>query len=588
MENLLKLRKTMEDKGIDCYIVYSQDPHNSEYVAGRWKSRAWLTGFDGSAGTALVTKDEAILWTDGRYFIQAENQIANTGFKLCKMNIPGYPTITEYLKNNMATGATIGFDGTTLSSFAFYEMKNTLKDHAVSFKFDDLIDEIWSERPKYPSAISYEHKLKYAGISRVEKIDNIRKKIEENGGSDYILTTLDDIAWLFNLRGADIDFSPVTLAYAHITMESATIYLNTKSSEKALIDSLKADGIKVVEYTDFINDISKISPNGAVLADEKSLSISIENSLDSAVKVKYVNNITAFEKAKKSSGELENIKLAHLRDGVAMVKTLKWIEDSVGSLEITELDVESKLKENRSLGDNFVGESFNSIVGFGDHGAMMHYRATEESNYVIKEGSTLLIDSGGLYFDGTTDITRTLGIGEVSDEIKRDYTLVLKGMMNLSKAKFLKGTVGSSLDILARQFLWDQAIDYKCGTGHGVGYFLNVHEGPQGIANRPNKTPLEIGMILTNEPGVYRDGKHGIRIENTLVVQEFANTEFGEFYQFENLTLCPIDKNLIVRELMSNEEMDMFNNYHKKVYEALSPLLSEEEQKWLKEKTDEL
>jgi len=585
MKRIEGLRKVMEENKMDAYIIYSQDPHNSEYVADRWKGREWLSGFTGTAGTLVVLKDYVGLWTDGRYFIQALDQISDKDITLYKMAIEGEPTIEEFLSDKLGQNATVAFDGQTLPISSFNKLETALKDKEITYKFDDLLLNVWSDRPDMPSSIIYEHWLKHSGGAREGKIEKIKALVKENNASDYILTTLDDIAWLFNARASDINYSPVFLSYALISDDKVTLYCNTRKVEDSLKLSLKKSGVNMKDYDDIYSDLAKLEDDRKVLVCEKSTNVMLKDSINSKCQIIYKDNIVQLEKSKKCEEEINHIKNSHLRDGVAMVRFLKWLDESVGKETITEMDIDEKLVEFRSMGEHYVGESFNSIVAYKEHGALMHYKATRETNYTLKPSGMLLVDSGALYFDGTTDITRTIALGEVTDEEKRDFTLVLKGMMNLSKAKFLKGTVGSALDILARQFLWEESIDYKCGTGHGVGYFLNVHEGPQGISMEQNNTVLEKGMILTNEPGVYKEGRYGIRIENTFVVSEYSKTEFGEFYKFEDLTYCPIDIRLIDASIMEKLELEQINNYHKNVYESLRAHLNEEEEKWLKSMT---
>lgn len=585
MNKIESLRKIMEENNVDAYIVYSQDPHNSEYVADRWKGREWLSGFTGSAGTLVVLKDHVGLWTDGRYFIQALDQISDKDITLYKMAIEGEPTIEEFLSDRLGQNTTVAFDGQTLPISSFNKLETALKGKNISYKFDDLLLNVWNDRPDAPDSIIYEHWLKHSGGAREGKIEKIKSLVKENNASDYILTTLDDIAWLFNIRASDINYSPVSLSYALISDDKVTLYCNTRKIKNSLKFSLGKSGVLMKEYSDIYSDLAKLEDDRKVLVCEKSTNVMIKDSINTKCKIIYKDNIVQLEKSKKCEEEIKHIKNSHLRDGVAMVRFLKWLDESVGKETITEMDIDEKLVEFRSMGEHYVGESFNSIVGYKEHGALMHYKATKETNYTLEPNGMLLVDSGALYFDGTTDITRTIALGNVTDEEKRDFTLVLKGMMNLSKAKFLKGTVGSALDILARQFLWEESIDYKCGTGHGVGYFLNVHEGPQGISMKQNNTVLEKGMILTNEPGVYKEGRYGIRIENTLVVSEYSKTEFGEFYKFENLTYCPIDIRLIDTSIMQKLELEQINNYHKNVYETLRAHLNEEEEEWLKSMT---
>ncbi|WP_252254921.1 aminopeptidase P family protein [Clostridium sp. ZBS12] len=587
-EKIEKLREIMKKENIDYYVVPSGDFHQSEYVAEHFKSRAYITGFTGSAGTALIGREKGILWTDGRYFIQAEQQLKNSGIELYKMRIPGWPTLHEWLMENMKSGETVSFDGRLFSANEYKEFKKIKDKKDINIVMDkDLIEEIWNDKPELPKEKAFLHDIKYCGKSAKEKIEEVRVEMKKIGAESYIISSLDDIAWLYNIRGNDVKDTPVVLAYAVVNEEKATLYIdkNKLSNEDQI--KLNNEGIKIDEYNNIFEDVKDIK--NSVILDPNKVSGYIYTLINENVEVIEALNITTKLKAIKNSIEIENLKRCQIKDGVAMVRFLKWLKESVGKENITEVTVADKLLELRSKGDLFVEESFGTIAGYKDHAAMMHYSATDESAYELKPEGILLVDSGGQYLDGTTDITRSFILGKLTDEEKKDFTLVLKSHINLMKAKFLKGTTGSNLDVLARTILWDEGMDYKCGTGHGVGFFLSVHEGPQSIRPIPNTVVLEPGMILTNEPGVYKEGKHGIRTENVmLVTNDIETDEGGEFYKFEVMSYCPIDIEGIDKSLLTEAERKWLDVYHTETYAKLNPYLNDEEKNFLKNATREI
>ena len=587
-ERIQKLREIMKKNKIDYYIVPSGDFHQSEYVAEYFKARKYITGFTGSAGTALIGIEKAILWTDGRYFIQAENQLKGSGIELYKMRIPGWPTLEEWLMKNMKSGQTLGFDGRVVSVNEYKELKKIQDKKNIRISMDnDLIDLIWSERPNLPKEKIFLHDVKYCGRSTGEKIKEVREEMKKLGGKSYVISSLDDIAWLYNIRGNDVKYTPVALAYGLVDEDEAVLFIDKDKVSTTDEKKLNSQGIIVKNYKDMFEATEKIE--GSVILDPSKVSGHILNQLQDNVKIIEDINITTRLKAIKNPIEIQSLKNCQVKDGVAMVRFTKWLKENIGKEKITEITVSDKLLEFRSMGDLFVEESFGTIAGYKDHAAMMHYSATEETAYNLKKEGILLVDSGGQYLDGTTDVTRSFVLGKLTSEEKRDFTLVLKSHIGLMRAKFLKGTTGSNIDIMARSALWNEGIDYKCGTGHGVGFFLSVHEGPQTIRPIPNNIELEPGMILTNEPGIYKEGKHGIRTENVMVVTEYKKSEeFGAFYQFEVMSYCPIDLDGIEISLLNNEEKQWLNNYHKEVYDKLSPYLNEEEKKYLKEVTIEI
>lgn len=585
MNNLKMLREVMKIENIDYYIIPSSDSHQSEYVAEYFKGREFISGFTGSAGTLLVGLEEAYLWTDGRYFIQAEKELEGKEISLMKIRTPGYPTIDEWIKDNVKENKVVGFDGRLFSVNQYEGYLKIAKEKNFSINMEkDLLSDIWNTRTELPKNKVFLHEEKYAGKSAGEKLSEVRNNMKKKNADYFILSSLDDIAWLCNIRGNDITFNPVALCYALIGKEYANIYIDNDKVDDEIKTKLKAEGFDVKEYNDIEADVKLLK--GKVILDENKLNAKIFASLDKEVKVIREVNVTTNLKAIKNEVEIANWELSQVRDGVAMVKFIKWLKSNIGKEKITEISASEKLRTYRAEGENYKGDSFGTIAGYKEHAAMMHYSATEASDYELKPEGMFLIDSGAQYLDGTTDITRTLILGTITDEEKRDYTLVLKGHIALATARFLKGSTGVNLDVLARRPLWNYGIDYKCGTGHGLGFFLNVHEGPQAIRPMANSTELEPGMVVTNEPGVYKEGRYGIRTENTLIVEkDIVSEEFGEFYKFRTMSYCPIDLEGVNVEMLTSEEKDWLNNYHKMVFEKLSPYLNEEEKEFLKEET---
>lgn len=585
MSKLKKLRDVMKKYNINYYIIPSADPHQSEYVAEYYRGRAEVSGFTGSSGTLLVGEKEAKLWTDGRYFIQAAEQLQDTGIDLMKMATPGYDTINQWVEKNIKENETLGFDGSCYSTNQYKELLKIANKNKFNINMDkDLLEEIWNDRPSLPEDKIFVHDEKYCGKSVKEKLNEVRKHMKENEVQNYLLTSLDDIAWLFNIRGNDILFNPVALSYAIITENEAKLYINKTKVDDEVQLALKAQEVVVYEYNEIEEHVKQL--NGNTLIDPAKVNAKLYSLLSCKIIEKL--NITTNLKAIKNEIEIANFENAHIKDGVAMVKFIKYLKDNIGKEKITEISASKKLSELREQGELAKGDSFGTIAGYKEHAAMMHYSATSESDYELKPQGLFLVDSGGQYLDGTTDITRTFVLGDITEEEKRDFTLVLKGHINLAKAKFLKGSTGCNLDVLARGPLWKYGLDYKCGTGHGIGFFLNVHEGPQGIRPNGNTVPLEPGMMLTNEPGVYKEGKFGIRTENVMVVVKDEVNDCGEFYKFDTISYCPIDLNGVNVELLNEDEKEWLNNYHKKVYDKLSPYLNEEEKELLKIETREI
>lgn len=585
MSNLNNLREVMKKENVDYYIIPSGDSHQSEYVPEYYKGRAYVSGFTGSAGTLLVGIEKSYLWTDGRYFIQAEKELNDSGIKLMKMNIPGYPSLLEWIKDNVKEGKTLAFDGSTISTNEYKNYQELSKKNGFNIKMDkDFLNEIWSDRPELSKEKIFIHDTKYCGRCTSEKLQEVRDEMKKLEGENYVIASLDDIAWLFNIRGNDIAYNPVALAYALISDNEAVLYIDEEKVTNDDKRTLEAQGVTLKPYNDIYEDIKNVT--ASIIIDGAKVNGKLYSLISEDVKIIENLNITTSLKAVKNEVEIKNMEVSQVRDGVAMVKFIKWLKENVGKINMTEISASDKLEEIRAKGENFKGLSFNTIAGYKDHAAMMHYSATEESQYELNSEGMLLIDSGAQYLDGTTDITRTFILGPITEEEKRDFTLVLKSHIALATTIFLKGINGCNLDAIARRPLWKYGMDYKCGTGHGVGFFLNVHEGPQGIRPFGNTIALEPGMILTNEPGVYKENKHGIRTENTLLVTKaFKNDEMGEFYKFDTISYCPIDLEGIDVSLLDEEEREWLNKYHRTVYEKLSPYLTEEEKKFLEKET---
>ncbi|MEK4425018.1 aminopeptidase P family protein [Solibacillus sp. FSL K6-1523] len=583
-----KLRQLMKESQMDAYIIPSFDAHQSEYVAEHWKSRQWISGFTGSAGTVVITLEDAGLWTDGRYYIQAEKQLAGSGIRLFKMVDPGGPFYSEWLADVLNEGSVVGFDGNVFSTSLVRRMEKDLQAKDIQLKMDrDLINVLWEERPEIPKEPLFTHDVKFAGKSRVEKLNEVREEMKDKGANYYILTSLDDIAWLLNIRGVDVPNSPVVIANVIVAEHTCYLFIDACKVPASVKLELEAEGIELKANDEIQAFLEKLSSEDAVMLDANKLNIRLYNAINSHTKKVESPDITTNLKAIKNEVEIENMRWCQINDSVAMVKFIKWLKNAVNNEEITEIMAEEKLESFRKALEGYMGTSFDTIAGYGEHAAMMHYKANEETQFTLKNEGLFLIDSGGQYYDGTTDITRTIVLGKLTEEQKRDYTLVLKGFIALSAVKYLHGSTGANLDILARQPIWQHGIDYKCGTGHGVGFFLNVHEGPQSIRSN-NHVPLEKGMILTNEPGIYLEGKYGIRIENLMIVAEDEKTEFGQFMNFETITYCPIDLAGIDVEMLTNSEKQWLNNYHQDVYTKLAPYLNEEERGWLMEETKEI
>lgn len=584
-ERLKSLRKLMNEKGIDAYVVPTQDPHGSEYVSEYYKGRSFISGFTGSAGNVVITDDKAFLWTDGRYFIQATSELEGSEYSLMKMGEKNVPTFSKWLKDNLNDGDKLGFDGTLFSQKEVETLEGVLGEKHIEFvdRFD-LVGEVWTDRPELPNGKAFSLDKKYAGFSPKEKIEKVRAKMNEKNADVFLISSLDDIAWTFNLRGSDIAYSPVVISYAAITKEKAYLFVDKAKIEEQIEKFLNENGIDIREYEE-IEEFVRVLKDQTVLLDKNRINRWLYKSLDATIKVIDEMDVTTKLKANKNEVELKNQRNAYVKDGVALVKFLSWLDRTIGKEEINEISATEKLEGFRREQDLFVEPSFGTISAYGANAAMAHYSATPEAFSVLEAKGLYLVDSGGQYLDGTTDITRTVALGDITDEEIKDFTLTLKGHINLSDMKFLEGTTGHQLDAICRYPLWQEGYDFKHGTGHGVGFFLNVHEGPHRIANVPNEVALEEGMVVSIEPGMYRASKHGIRIENIVAVRKDIETEFGQFMSFETLSFVPIDLNCIDKDLLTSSEEKWLNSYHSEVYEKLSPYLDGEVLDWLKEKT---
>lgn len=590
-ERLKALREEMKKRKIDIYVVPTSDFHESEYVGAHFKARKFITGFTGSAGTAVITPNEAGLWTDGRYFVQAEKQLAGSTVTLYRMGEEGVPGVDEFIGNKLQEGGCLGFDGRVVNGSWGKKLAGIAAKKNGSLHVDeDLIDLIWTDRPALSKKPLFLLEEKYSGQSTKEKIAALREEMKKAGANIHILTSLYDIAWLLNIRGGDIDYVPVVLSYLVLTGEECIWFLQEEVVDEKIAAYLKENQIATRPYDSIYDYVPAIPADACVLMNGNTVNYRIASSLNPSVKVLDAPNPTELMKAVKNPTEVENTRLAHVKDGVAFTKFMYWLKKNIGKIPMTEISASDYLEERRREQENFIELSFDTICAYGPNAAMMHYAATPESDAELKPEGFLLVDSGGHYFEGTTDITRTMALGPISDEMRKHFTAVCRSNLNLANAKFLYGCSGLNLDILARGPLWEMGIDYKCGTGHGVGYVLNVHEGPNGfrwrvVPERHDNGTLEAGMITTDEPGVYLEGKYGIRTENELVCHKAEKNEYGQFMCFENITYAPIDLDAIDPGQMTGRERQLLNDYHAMVYKTLSPYMTEEENEWLKKYT---
>lgn len=587
-ERISELRSLMAEKNIDAYIVPSFDAHQSEYVPEHWKARQWISGFTGSAGTVVVTHSEAGLWTDGRYFIQAENQLKGSQVKLFRMGQPDVPTYIEWIKDVLPADGVVGFNGKSMPVSLFKDMEKAYKSKKLGFESKyDLIGELWTDRPAIPQAPIFVHDVKYAGKSRTEKLSEVCAAMQKLNSSHYLLSSLDDVAWLLNIRGGDVPNLPVVTAYVLISQTGCQLFIDKSKVNAEVKKELEADNIEVLDYDSIEKAVASLKGEGSIIIDPEKTNVWLYKSVPEAYEIVEMPNITTNLKAVKNAVEIKNLRNSHIKDSVALVKFLIWLDKTAGKERITEITVDEKLREFRQQQELSMGPSFDTIAGYKDHAAMMHYRAVPGIEYTLEKEGMLLIDSGGQYLDGTTDITRTIVMGPLTEEQRKDFTLVLKSHIGLATARFLYGYTCTHLDILARRPIWEEGLDYRCGTGHGVGFLLSVHEGPHGFKKAPiiNSVVLEPGMVITNEAGIYKEGKHGVRTENTLLVVDDFETEYGKFMKFDTISFCPIDLDGVDAAMLTQQEKDWLNNYHTEVYSKLSPYLNDEEKAWLKHET---
>lgn len=592
VERILKLREKMGEHGIDFYIVPTADFHQSEYVGDHFKARAFITGFTGSAGTAVITTKEARLWTDGRYFVQAAGQLKDSTVELMKMGEPGVPTLLEYLKNEFPENGVLGFDGRVVSmgDGKTYEEIVDKKHGKIIYDYD-LIDAIWEDRPALSTEPVFELEEKYTGESAESKLGRIREEMKKNGTTAHVLTTLDDICWTLNIRGNDIDFFPLVLSYMIITLDKADLYVDENKFSTELRGQLEKDGVVFHPYNAIYEDIKNVNADEALLIDPVRLNYALCNNIPKNVKKVEARNPEILFKCLKNKTEIENIRKAQIKDSVAHVRFMKWLKENVGKMTITEMSASDKLDEFRVEMGNFIRPSFGPISSYGAHSAMCHYSSTPETNVELKEGELFLTDTGAGFYEGSTDITRTYALGEVPQFMKDHFTLVAMSNLRLANAKFLKGCTGMNLDVLARQPFWERGLNFNHGTGHGVGYLLNIHEGPAGFRfqYREGETDvLQEGMVITDEPGIYIEGSHGIRLENELLVREGEKNEYGQFMYFDTITFVPMDLDALNPEMMTAEDKKHLNDYHKEVFEKVSPYLNDEEVEFLKKYTREI
>ena len=588
---LAAFRQEMKKRQLSAFIVPSTDPHSGEYVPEHWDTRKWISGFTGSAGTAVITLSDAGLWTDSRYFIQAEEQLEGTGITLFKDRLPETPSIGEWLGSILKEGDKVGIDGWVNSHQEAQGLYNELRTYGLSLESmtEDIFTTLWEDRPSMPQTPVFILGEELTGASCTEKINRIREAISKNGASAIILSALDEIAWTLNLRGDDVHCNPVFISYLLISEEGYTLYILEEKITDEVRSYLKEHRVEIKTYPSLAEDIRTFKEkHRGVLQISPLANEALYNLSSTYTDAIIAPSPVALMKAVKNEIEQAGFRKAMERDGVALVKFLRWLEEAVPAGGESELSVDKKLYEFRAEQANFKGISFDTIAGYKEHAAIVHYEATPETDIPLKPEGLLLLDSGAQYLDGTTDITRTLPLGPLTEEEKQDYTLVLKGHLQLQNAQFPAGTCGTQLDVLARSAMWKCGINYLHGTGHGIGHFLCVHEGPHQIRMNHMPTLLEPGMIVTDEPGIYKAGRHGIRIENTLLIVPAQETEFGKFYKFEPLTLCPIAKEAIAICLLNDEELAWLNEYHQMVYDRLHPYLNEEEQAWLKEATSSL
>ncbi|MCX6239465.1 MAG: aminopeptidase P family protein [Bacteroidia bacterium] len=582
IDRITSLRSLMREKNIDGYLIYGTDPHLSEYVPEAWRSREWISGFTGSYGKVAITQDYAALWTDSRYFIQAESQLSGTKIVMIKDRQADTISVDNWMKQKLKPGSIVAIDGLTISAAEANTLELKLSANGIILDLNaDLVSPIWENRPILSQSVVTDFPIRFAGHCRSEKLAQIRNQLTVNGSKATLVCQLDDLAWSFNLRGKDISYNPLFTGYGYVDQEQAILFIDDEKVPTALKDVLEREGVHVINYESIFSFLKQLKQLSFYLDPDRTNSL-IYRLISKYCKVNDGLSIPTFLKSVKNEVETLGIKEAHIRDGVAMVNFLFWFDKHFGKKKITELSIAEELGKFRSEQAFYMGESFSPIVAFGVHGAIVHYSATSESEFEVLPDSILLIDSGGQYLDGTTDLTRTIATGKITLRHQTDFTLVLKGMIQLAKAVFPENTKGYSLDILARKALWSNGLNYGHGTGHGVGHYLSVHEGPMAIRQEYNGEPIRAGQIITDEPGLYREGEYGIRIENVLVCKEECQSKFGRFLSFDTLTLCPIDRKLVDRQLLADDELKWLNAYHARVLKELGTFLNTDVFKWLK------
>ena len=586
-ERLIAIRNFMQAAKLDAFIIPSTDAHLSEYPPKRWESRKWISGFTGSAGTAVVTREKAGVWTDSRYFLQATAELEGTGFDLCKMGQPGTPEMNAWIIEQVGRGGTVGIDGLVYAASDAKALKAALDSREIRLETTlDPFAEVWKDRPEIPKNKVFLLPEEITGESAKSKIERIRVELGRLGADGLIAVTLDAVAWIFNMRGSDVDFNPVAVAYGYVSKKESVLFADEEKLDDLTKNTLLKQGVKIDDYDRIFSYVASLPENSAVCLTGNKINYKLYQTLPATCRVIDVPSPVDMMKAVKNETELSGFRHAMVKDGVALVKFFMWLEEAVSEGNVTEITVDEKLREFRSQQDLFVGESFSTIAGYAGNGAVIHYRAQPGTCLNVESKGLLLIDSGGQYMDGTTDITRTVAVGKLTKQMREDYTNVLKGHIGIATAVYPEGTRGSQLDVLARKALWDNCQAYWHGTGHGIGHFLNVHEGPQNIRLEENPTVFRVGMVTSNEPGIYRANEYGIRIENLVVTQEYKQTDdFGTFYNFETITLCPIDTKPIVKKLLTKKEIKWLNTYHEMVYNKLKKHLNKTEKEWLKEKT---
>lgn len=587
-QKLAAIREQMKDKGISAYIIPSADPHISEYLPDFYKCLYFASGFTGSAGTLVITPDFAGLWTDFRYFVQAGEQLQDTGYELVKLKVQHAPEYIDWLADVLDDHAVVAFNNRLLSVLLGELLEKRLEDKHIIFKNDDLLAPIWVDRPALPKTPAFCIDAKFTGETVESKLTRLRTAMRASKADHHLISSLDDIAWLFNIRGGDVSYNPVVLSFTLISFNSAMLFIDAEKLTAADTALLTQAGVQIFPYGDIDKALAALPENCNILLDPKRNCFGLYRLIPkSAVVIQDINPTTHF-KALKNATEIEQMRSAMIKDGVAMTRFFIWMEQNIGKIKITELSAAAQLQQFREQQDTFAGISFNTIGGYRGHGALPHYMATAESDSEILDEGLFLVDSGGQYFYGTTDITRMIPLGKATEDERTDYTLVLKAMIEGSKTLYPKGTCGYQIDAICRRPLWEHAINYGHGTGHGIGFYLNVHEGPQALNPTNIAIPLQIGMITSIEPGIYRPGKHGVRIENLVLTVSHTLNEFAEFYAFETLTLALIDTALIKKDLLESSHLEWLNNYHQMVYDKLSPYLSPDEQAWLKQKAQSI